>query len=195
MRAAGKFGAGTALSRVLGVFRDMLKAYLFGTGTAADAFTVAFRIPNMLRAFLAEGTLSASFVPVFNDYLVTGRRKESWEVARNAFGILAVVLLVVSILGVLLAIVGPPFRLLYLTLGYDLLPALRTSRGKAERIALLARHSVLALLMILPLWVVIWFAAPLIQKTFLSDQYAMSGQLILAALIAGTIKGFSGWDF
>ena len=72
------------------------------------------------------------------------------------------------------------------------MPALRTSRGKAERIALLARHSVLALLMILPLWVVIWFAAPLIQKAFLSDEYAMSGQLILAALIAGTIKGFSG---
>ena len=97
-----------------------------------------------------------------------------------------------AILGVLLAIVGPPFRLLYLTLGYDLLPALRTSRGKAERVALLARHSLLALLMILPLWVVIWFAAPLIQRTFLSDEYAMSGQLILAALIAGTIKGFSG---
>ena len=95
-------------------------------------------------------------------------------------------------LGVLFAIVGPPFRLLYLTLGYGLLPALRTSRGKAERIVLLVRHSVLALLMILPLWVVIWFAAPLIQKAFLSDEYAMSGHLILAALVAGTIKGFSG---
>jgi len=103
VRAAGKFGAATAFSRVLGVFRDMLKAYFFGTGVAADAFTVAFRIPNMLRAFLAEGTLSASFVPVFNEYLATGRKKESWEVARNAFGILAVVLLVVSALGVLLA--------------------------------------------------------------------------------------------
>lgn len=103
MRAAGKFGAGTALSRVLGVFRDMLKAYLFGTGVAADAFTVAFRIPNMLRAFLAEGTLSASFVPVFNDYLAKGKREESAEVARNAFGILALALLAVSALGVLLA--------------------------------------------------------------------------------------------
>lgn len=118
MRAAGKFGAGTALSRVLGVLRDMLKAYLFGTGVAADAFTVAFRIPNMLRAFLAEGTLSASFVPVFNDYLATGRRKESWEVARNAFGILAVVLLVVSVLGVLLA----PFFVRLIARGYGEVP-------------------------------------------------------------------------
>ena len=97
-----------------------------------------------------------------------------------------------AILGVLLAIVGPPFRLLYLSLGYGLLPALRTSKGKADRIALLVRHSVLALLMILPLWIVIWFATPLIQKTFLSDEYTMSGHLILAALVAGTIKGFSG---
>jgi putative peptidoglycan lipid II flippase len=118
MRAAGKFGAGTALSRVLGVFRDMLKAYLFGTGTAADAFTVAFRIPNMLRAFLAEGTLSASFVPVFNDYLATGKKKESWEVARNAFGLLAVVLLVVSVLGILLA----PFIVRIMASGYGQVP-------------------------------------------------------------------------
>jgi putative peptidoglycan lipid II flippase len=103
MRAAGKFGAGTALSRVLGVARDMLKAYLFGTGIAADAFTVAFRIPNMLRAFLAEGTLSASFVPVFSEYLAKGKKKESWEVARNAFGILALVLLAISVLGILLS--------------------------------------------------------------------------------------------
>lgn len=118
MRAAGKFGAGTALSRLLGVFRDMLKAYLFGTGVAADAFTVAFRIPNMLRAFLAEGTLSASFVPVFNDYLATGRKKESWEVARNAFGILALVLLAVSVLGILLA----PVLVRVMAAGYGHIP-------------------------------------------------------------------------
>jgi putative peptidoglycan lipid II flippase len=118
MRAAGKFGAGTALSRILGVLRDMLKAYLFGTGTAADAFTVAFRIPNMLRAFLAEGTLSASFVPVFNDYLATGRKKESWEVARHAFGILAIVLLAVSVLGVLLA----PFIVRVMASGFGQVP-------------------------------------------------------------------------
>ncbi len=103
VRAAGKFGAGTALSRILGVLRDMLKAYLFGTGVAADAFTVAFRIPNMLRAFLAEGTLSASFVPVFNDYLAKGKKEESWEVARNVFGILSLVLALVSGLGIILA--------------------------------------------------------------------------------------------
>jgi putative peptidoglycan lipid II flippase len=103
MRAAGKLAGGTALSRALGVVRDMLKAYLFGTGLAADAFTVAFRIPNMLRAFLAEGTLSAAFVPVFNDYLAKGRRKESWELARNAAGILSIVLLAVTLAGMLLA--------------------------------------------------------------------------------------------
>ncbi len=118
MRAAGKFGAGTAISRVLGVLRDMLKAYLFGTGIAADAFTVAFRIPNMLRAFLAEGTLSASFVPVFSEYIARGKKKESWEVARNAFGILALVLLAVSVLGIVLA----PFLVRVIASGFDEVP-------------------------------------------------------------------------
>jgi putative peptidoglycan lipid II flippase len=129
MRAAGKLAGGTALSRVLGVVRDMLKAYLFGTGLAADAFTVAFRIPNMLRAFLAEGTLSAAFVPVFNDYLAKGRRKESWELARNAAGILSIVLLVVTLAGVLLA----PVLVKVMAAGYTKVP------GKIELTVSLTR--------------------------------------------------------
>lgn len=97
-----------------------------------------------------------------------------------------------AILGVLFAIVGPPFRLLYLTLGYNLLPRLRKTKSKAERIAILTRHSILALLMILSIWIVIWFGAPLIQTVILSDHYSMSGALILATLVAGTIKALSG---
>jgi len=129
MRAAGKLAGGTALSRVLGVVRDMLKAYLFGTGLAADAFTVAFRIPNMLRAFLAEGTLSAAFVPVFNDYLAKGRRKESWEVARHTAGILVIVLLLFTLAGVLLA----PVLVRIMAAGYGEVP------GKMELTVSLTR--------------------------------------------------------
>jgi hypothetical protein len=97
-----------------------------------------------------------------------------------------------AILGVLLAIVGPPFRLIHLTFGYDLLPKLRKIKDKNARLALLSKHAGVALFSILPIWVVIWFGVPLIQRLFLSNEYAMSSKLILAALVAGTVKAFSG---
>jgi hypothetical protein len=97
-----------------------------------------------------------------------------------------------AILGVLLALVGPPFRLLDLALGYDLLPVLRQSKKRAERMKLFLGHGLLAVAMIAPLWALIWFGAPFIQQTFLSSDYQMSKPLILAALVAGTIKAFNG---
>ena len=83
--SAGKIGLGTFTSRILGLVRDMTKAYFFGTGIAADAFTVAFRIPNLLRALFAEGTLSAAFVPVFGEYLTKRSKRETWALAGGAF--------------------------------------------------------------------------------------------------------------
>ncbi|HQN25506.1 MAG TPA: lipid II flippase MurJ, partial [Syntrophales bacterium] len=63
--AAGVVGAATMLSRVFGFIRDMVVAGLFGAGFKTDAFFVAFRIPNLLRRLLAEGSLTVAFVPVF----------------------------------------------------------------------------------------------------------------------------------
>ncbi|MBN1504811.1 MAG: murein biosynthesis integral membrane protein MurJ [Candidatus Eisenbacteria bacterium] len=100
--SAGKIGLGTLASRVLGLVRDMTKAYFFGTGMAADAFTVAFRIPNLLRALLGEGTLSAAFVPVFGEYLATKDRREAWALAGVVWSLLAVVLVAVCLAGVLI---------------------------------------------------------------------------------------------
>ncbi|MBL7684853.1 MAG: murein biosynthesis integral membrane protein MurJ, partial [Deltaproteobacteria bacterium] len=62
---AGMVGAFTFLSRIFGLLRDTLIAYLLGTREAADAFYVAFRIPNLFRRLLAEGALTISFIPVF----------------------------------------------------------------------------------------------------------------------------------
>ena len=62
-RSAGRFGAATMLSRVLGLVREQMFAALLGAGHYADAFVVAFRIPNLLRDLFAEGALSAAFVP------------------------------------------------------------------------------------------------------------------------------------
>lgn len=97
-----------------------------------------------------------------------------------------------AVLGVLLAIVGPPFRLVYLAFGYDLLPALRQARKRSRKIALMLRQLVMAIAVMLPLWPIIWFGVPFVQQVYLSPEYEMSGALILATLITGTIKGFSG---
>jgi len=68
-KAAGIVGAATLLSRILGFVRDVIVAWFFGAGMAADAFFVAFRIPNLLRRLFAEGSLTISFIPVFTEYL------------------------------------------------------------------------------------------------------------------------------
>ena len=102
-RAAGVVGAATMLSRIFGFLRDMVVAAFFGAGLTTDAFFVAFRIPNMLRRLLAEGSLTVSFVPVFTEYLNRRSKPEALELANIAFTLLSIVLAVVSVLGVLLA--------------------------------------------------------------------------------------------
>jgi len=68
-RSGGTISALTLTSRVLGMIRDIVIARAFGAGIVADAFFVAFSIPNMLRRMLGEGSLTISFVPVFTEEL------------------------------------------------------------------------------------------------------------------------------
>ncbi|MDI9570162.1 MAG: murein biosynthesis integral membrane protein MurJ [Pseudomonadota bacterium] len=102
-KAAGVVGLATMLSRVFGFIRDMVVAGLFGAGVVTDAFFVAFRIPNLLRRLLAEGSLTVSFVPVFTEYLKRRSREEALELADVTFTFLSALLVAVSIAGVLLA--------------------------------------------------------------------------------------------
>ena len=67
----GSVSVGTTISRIFGYVRDMLVAYLFGAGLVADAFYDAFRIPNLIRRMLGEGSFSVAFIPVFSEYLHT----------------------------------------------------------------------------------------------------------------------------
>ena len=75
-RAASTIGIGTLLSRILGFLRDMVIANFFGAGMAADAFFVAFRIPNLWRRLVGEGSLTISFIPVYTEYLPSGRKRK-----------------------------------------------------------------------------------------------------------------------
>jgi len=102
-RAAGVVSGLTLLSRVTGLARDVVVGYLFGTGAAADAFFVAFRIPNLLRRLVAEGTATVAFIPVFTEYLTNRPRAEALEVARITFTTMAVILGSLTLAGVLLA--------------------------------------------------------------------------------------------
>src|SRR5262245_43305887 len=99
---AGTVGFLTFLSRIFGLARDTLIAYLLGAREAADAFYVAFRIPNLLRRLLAEGCLTISFVPVFTEYLKKDRA-EAKRVADYTFTLLSLLLLVITVIGVVFA--------------------------------------------------------------------------------------------
>ncbi len=96
------FTVGTAVSRVMGLMREMVFAHLFGAsqGAAADAFNVAFRIPNMLRDLFAETALSAAFIPVLTSERAKGKEFQN-RLASNIFNVLFIVTGLVSVAGLL----------------------------------------------------------------------------------------------
>jgi len=102
-RAAGLVGFFTLISRVGGLVRDAVVGYYFGTGMAADAFFVAFRIPNLLRRFVAEGAMSTAFIPVFTDYLTNRSREEAVKAASALATLMVILLAVLTVIGIIFA--------------------------------------------------------------------------------------------
>ena len=100
-RSAFMVGAGILISRIVGLVRQRVFAYYFGTSAAGDAFSAAFRIPNFLQNVFGEGALSASFIPVYAKLLAQGDEREARHVANAVLGVLAVVTSVIVLLGVL----------------------------------------------------------------------------------------------
>lgn len=103
------------LSRVLGLFRDRLLASNFGVSPQTDAYTAAFRIPDLLFTLLVSGAFAVSFIPVFIGYLEKKQQKEAWEVANS---ILNILLLAVGVACILAFIFASPLVSL-LTPGFD----------------------------------------------------------------------------
>ena len=87
LKSTGTFGFFTLLSRILGYLRDILIAIFLGTGVLADAFFIAFRIPNTFRRLFSEGTFNAAFVPSYATELANGR-DQSEKFATNVFSLL-----------------------------------------------------------------------------------------------------------
>ena len=84
-RSTAVFSLATAISRVLGLVREMVSAYYFGVAGKINAFTVAIQIPNLVRALLADAALSGAFVPVFSELLERGEKQRAWRVASTLF--------------------------------------------------------------------------------------------------------------
>lgn len=109
------FSAATGVSRLLGLIREIVAANYFGARGPINAFTVAFQIPNLVRALVADAALSSAFVPVFSELLEKGERARAWRVASTVFWLF---LLLVGGLTALF-IVAAPVLMPPLTDAYD----------------------------------------------------------------------------
>jgi putative peptidoglycan lipid II flippase len=114
-RAAGVVGLAVMCSRLLGLVREQVCAALFGGGGAMDAFTAAFRIPNLLRDLFAEGALSTAFVATFSKIAVRSNDAAAWRLANKIATMAAVLLGALCVLGIvfspqLVATLAPGFN-------------------------------------------------------------------------------------
>src|SRR4249919_439339 len=98
------FSLATALSRVLGLFREIVAKNYFGVAGQVNAFQIAFLVPNTVRALVADTAVSSAFVPVFSELLEKGERKRAWRVASS---LLWLMLLGLSALTAIFILIAP----------------------------------------------------------------------------------------
>ena len=111
------FTIGTAISRVLGLVRESVFAYLFGAGRSTDAFNAAFRIPNLFRDMFAETALSAAFIPVLTTEKKKGKEAQNL-LASNVFNILLIVVGIIVVLGIIFS----PYLVKIIAFGFGSVP-------------------------------------------------------------------------
>jgi putative peptidoglycan lipid II flippase len=114
-KAAGIVGLAVMCSRVLGLAREQIFAAIFGGGRIMDAFTIAFRIPNLLRDLFAEGALSTAFVTTFSKTATLEGDRAAWRLADKVATLAIIVLSAITILGIisapwLVSVLAPGFE-------------------------------------------------------------------------------------
>ncbi len=114
-RGATWVAAGILLSRLTGLLRESVFAGFFGTGVLADAWKAALRLPNVLQTLLGEGSLSASFVPIYSEFLDRDDPEDARRFASASLGLLAVVAGLLALIGALAA----PWIVAVLAAGFD----------------------------------------------------------------------------
>lgn len=125
LRSSAVVGAMTMLSRILGLARDVILATVVGASANADAFFIAFKIPNFLRRLFAEGAFSQAFVPVLAEYREAGGQAAVRELLDRVAGVLGGVLISITVL----TIAAAPFVAALFAPGY---------LGQPEKFALTA---------------------------------------------------------
>lgn len=195
LRAASTVGGWTMLSRVLGFIRDIILARILGAGALADAFFVAFKLPNFFRRMFAEGTLTVAMVPVIEE-----QKKQGEEHVHHYLNMLATLLLIVLILFTVAGIIGMPWLLLLfapgfadepvrwqhsLTLARWMFPYLMLISLTAMAWAVLNSYKKFALAAASPvlLNVAIIFAAIVLAPYFEEPAYALAVGVVLGGIL------------
>jgi putative peptidoglycan lipid II flippase len=115
------FSFATGLSRIAGLVREVVAASYFGVSGAMSAFTIAFQVPNLVRALFADSALQGAFVPVFTELLEKGKKREAFHVASSLFFLICLVLGTITALFILAA----PLLMKLFAPGFDDDPALK----------------------------------------------------------------------
>ena len=194
-RAAFLVGAGIFFSRISGFIRDIVFAFFFGNTGLADVWRVALKTPNVIQNLLGEGTLSASVIPVYAEFLEEERAEDAGRFAGAALGILLVAASGAALLGVLLAPALVPLVLirwdvekvdLTVTMVQILFPMTAVLVASAWALAILNSHRRFFVSYIAP---VAWNGAIIATLVGLGFGLGWSGRALVLAVAWGALAG------
>jgi len=197
-RRAGRVAAGILVTRLLGLVRERALAHYVGNGAAADAFRAALRIPNLLRNLLGEGTLSASFIPVYAALEGRDDPKAARALAGAVAGLLLLATGLLAVLGIVLApvitrIVAPGFepsaRALTTSLVRIMFPMTGLLALAGWALGVLTTHGRFFLPYVAPaLWNVAGIASLLVGAVWLTTPADLATALAWGALVGSVLQ-------
>ena len=101
LKSASKMSIAIMFSRIFGLIREQVFAFMFGAGAAMDAFSIAFRIPNLIRGICAEGATNSIFIPIFVKVRESEGKRRAFRIAGLTFRIFFIIVLFLSIIGII----------------------------------------------------------------------------------------------
>lgn len=193
--AAVRVGAGIFISKVFGFLRERVFAHYFGTSAFAEAWYAALRLPNVIRNLLGEGTLSASLIPVYSEFLEEGRDEDAARFAGAALGLLTVaaaglVLVGMAVAPVLVHLFFPRWTAQTQELTVSLVRILLPMTGlfviSAWSLGILNSHRIFFVSFVAP---VLWNLAMIVTMLGGAVYFAIEGRALVEALAWGALVG------
>lgn len=193
--AAARVGAGIFVSKLLGLVRERVFAHYFGSSAFADAWWAALRTPNVIRNLLGEGTLSASMIPVYAEFLEEGREEEAARFAGAALGIVTTAASTLALLGMIAApwVIGvlfsewtPEYRDLTVLLVRILFPMSALFVVSAWALGILNSHRTYFVSFVAPAF---WNLAMITAMAGGALYFGLEGRSLVVALAWGALAG------